>query len=60
MDEIPHLTELVEPHGGIDPRITSPTPGVQWLHRIADHFDRSVWINPDKKDIWEDYRPNQV
>lgn len=55
-DAAMHPAELVEPYGGIDPRITSPTPGIQWLHRIADHFDRSVWINPDKKEIWEDYQ----
>lgn len=59
-DAAMHPAELVEPYGGIDPRITSPTPGVQWLHRIADHFDRSVWINPDKKDIWEDYQTVRV
>lgn len=55
-DAAMHPAELIEPYGGIDPRITSPTPGIQWLHRIADHFDRSVWINPDKKEIWEDYQ----
>jgi len=59
-DAAMHPAELVEPYGGIDPRITSPTPGIQWLHRIADHFDRSVWINPDKKDIWEDYQTVRV
>ena len=55
-DAAMHPAELIEPYGGIDPRITSPTPGIQWLHRIADHFDRAVWINPDKKEIWEDYQ----
>jgi uncharacterized protein with von Willebrand factor type A (vWA) domain len=59
-DAAMHPAELIEPYGGIDPRITSPTPGVQWLHRIADHFDRSVWINPDKKEIWDDYQTVRV
>ena len=59
-DAAMHPAELTEPYGGIDPRITSPTPGVQWLHRIADHFDRSVWINPDKQEIWDDYQTVRV
>jgi uncharacterized protein len=55
-DAAMHPAELVEPYGGIDPRVTSATPGIQWLHRIADHFDRSVWINPDKSETWERYQ----
>jgi uncharacterized protein with von Willebrand factor type A (vWA) domain len=47
-----HPAELLEPHGNIDPRRTSPTPGIVWLHRIADHFDRAAWINPDKPAYW--------
>ena len=45
-DAAMHPAELVEPHGNIDPRRTSPTPGIVWLHRIATHFERSVWLNP--------------
>ncbi len=45
-DAAMHPAELLEPYGNIDPRSTSPTPGIAWLHRIADHFDRAVWINP--------------
>jgi len=48
-----HPVELLDPHGSIDPRVTSPTPGLVWLHRIADHFDRAVWINPEKSAYWE-------
>ncbi len=48
-----HPAELLEPFGNIDPRRTSPTPAIVWLHRIAGHFDRSVWINPDKPAYWE-------
>lgn len=47
--------ELQEAHGSIDPRITSPTPGIKWLHRLADHFDRSVWVNPEPSWNWDDY-----
>lgn len=48
-----HPAELLEPYGSIDPRITTPTQGIVWLHRLADHFDRSVWINPDDPPYWE-------
>jgi uncharacterized protein with von Willebrand factor type A (vWA) domain len=47
-----HPAELMEPYGDIDPRRTSPTPGVLWLHRIASHFDRSVWLNPEGPAYW--------
>jgi uncharacterized protein with von Willebrand factor type A (vWA) domain len=59
-DAAMHPSELLEPFGGIDPRITSPTPGVQWLHRIADHFDRSVWINPEEAVRWDDAHTTRV
>jgi uncharacterized protein len=52
-DAAMHPAELLEPHGNIDPRRTSPTPGVVWLHRIATHFDRSVWLNPEGPAYWE-------
>jgi hypothetical protein len=52
-DAAMHPAELLEPHGNIDPRRTSPTPGVVWLQRIANHFDRSVWLNPEGPAYWE-------
>ena len=52
-DAAMHPTELLEPFGGIDPRVTTPTPGIAWLQRIADHFDRTVWINPDEAQSWD-------
>jgi len=53
-DAAMHPSELLEPFGGIDPRITSPTPGIRWLHRIASHFDRSAWVNPEDAERWDD------
>src|SRR5262249_44151288 len=41
------------PEGNIDPRRTSKTPSVQWLHRLATHFERSVWINPEQPGEWD-------
>jgi uncharacterized protein with von Willebrand factor type A (vWA) domain len=52
-DAAMHPAELMQPFGNIDPRRESPTPGIDWLHRIANHFDRSVWINPEKKAYWD-------
>jgi hypothetical protein len=52
-DAAMHPAELLEPHGGINPHNTSPTPGVVWLQRIAGHFERAVWVNPDDRDLWE-------
>ena len=46
-DAAMHPSELMEPNGNVDPRRTAPTTGIAWLHRIATHFDRAVWINPE-------------
>ncbi len=54
-DAAMHPAELLEPNGAIDPRRTSSTPGIRWLHRIADHFDRTVWINPEEAVNWDDW-----
>jgi uncharacterized protein with von Willebrand factor type A (vWA) domain len=52
-DAAMHPAELLEPNGNIDPRRASETRGIVWLHRIADHFDRVVWVNPDDPVIWD-------
>jgi uncharacterized protein with von Willebrand factor type A (vWA) domain len=52
-DAAMHPAELMQPFGNIDPRRESATPGIEWLHRISNHFDRSVWINPEKKAYWD-------
>jgi len=45
--------ELLQPNGNIDPRRHSKTPGIAWLHRIVEHFDRAVWVNPEPTTEWE-------
>jgi hypothetical protein len=52
-DAAMHPAELMEAHGGINPHATSPTPGIVWLQRIAGHFGRTVWVNPDDRDLWD-------
>jgi uncharacterized protein with von Willebrand factor type A (vWA) domain len=27
--------------------------GVRWMQMLADHFDRSVWLNPDPPNYWK-------
>ena len=52
-DAAMHPAELLEPYGCIDPRMTSETPGIAWLQRLAAHFDRVAWLNPDERRIWD-------
>jgi uncharacterized protein with von Willebrand factor type A (vWA) domain len=52
-DAAMHPAELMEPYGNIDPRRHAQTPGIQWLHRLVDHFDRAVWVNPEPPREWD-------
>ena len=52
-DAAMHPAELMEPYGNIDPRRHAQTPGIQWLHRLVDHFGRSVWVNPEPPREWD-------
>jgi len=47
-----HPAELLEPYGCIDPRLVSATPGIDWMHRLLDHFERAAWVNPDEVKLW--------
>jgi uncharacterized protein with von Willebrand factor type A (vWA) domain len=55
-----HPAELMDPYGGIDPRVTTETPGIVWLQRIAGHFERTVWINPEPPKSWERWQTTRV
>jgi hypothetical protein len=59
-DAMMNPAELLEPWGNIDPRRHSQTPGIAWLGRIADHFDRAVWVNPEPPAEWEHVRTTRV
>ncbi len=52
-DAAMHPAELMEPYGNVDPRRHAQTPGIQWLHRLVDHFDRAVWVNPEPPREWD-------
>jgi uncharacterized protein len=55
-----HPAELLDPYGGIDPRVTTETPGIVWLQRIAGHFDRSVWVNPEPSAQWDRWQTTRL
>ncbi|MEM7412676.1 MAG: VWA domain-containing protein [Myxococcota bacterium] len=59
-DAAMHPHELMTPFGNIDPRKEAETTGIHWLQRIADHFDRSVWLNPDPERAWQHTRTTKV
>jgi len=59
-DAAMHPAELLEPHGNIDPRRMTETRGIDWLKKLADHFQRVVWMNPDEKAIWDESHTCQV
>ncbi len=55
-DAAMHPHELMSAFGNIDPRRETETPGIVWLQRIADHFERCVWLNPDPERSWRSTR----
>ncbi len=59
-DAAMHPAELLEPYGNIDPRRMTETRGIDWLHKIADHFHRVVWLNPELPQMWDQYRTVEV
>jgi hypothetical protein len=59
-DAAMHPAELLEPHGNIDPRRVAPTPSLVWLKRIAEHFDRTVWLNPEPATEWDFVQTTRV
>jgi uncharacterized protein with von Willebrand factor type A (vWA) domain len=59
-DAAMHPAELLEPHGNIDPRRVASTPSLVWLKRIAEHFDRAVWLNPEPESEWDFVQTTRV
>ena len=47
-----HPTELTSARGNINPRAETETSGLAWLKRLESHFQRSVWLNPDRPAEW--------
>ncbi len=55
-DAAMHPAELLEGNGNIDPRRHAATRGIDWLHRIRDHFERVAWLNPEPPEDWNRYQ----
>ncbi|MDD1776920.1 MAG: VWA domain-containing protein, partial [Candidatus Helarchaeota archaeon] len=47
-------SELFSIGGSIDYYNYNPTPGIVWLKRLRNHFEKSVWINPVAPSYWYD------
>jgi len=50
--------ELLQPGGSVE--YMNEEPGVVWLKRIADHFRRVIWWNPEPPRTWEYTRSTQI
>jgi uncharacterized protein len=50
--------ELVQPGGSVE--YANDEAGATWLKRIADHFRRVIWWNPEPPRAWEYTRSTQI
>lgn len=44
--------ELMRPGGIIEWGLYNDKPGIDWLRRMRQHFEYSVWLNPIPKNYW--------
>jgi uncharacterized protein len=51
-DAMMHPSELFAMGGAIDYWSHEVTPGLDWLRRLANHFERRVWLNPEPRRYW--------
>jgi hypothetical protein len=51
-DALMHPVELFQPHGAIDWSHYNPRPGIDCLRRLAEHFRRAAWLNPEPRRYW--------
>ncbi|MBI4508464.1 MAG: VWA domain-containing protein [Deltaproteobacteria bacterium] len=47
-----HPTELLSAGGTIYFYHHNRTPGIEWMRRLAEHFRRSAWLNPEPEQYW--------
>jgi uncharacterized protein len=43
--------EVLQAGGSVE--YNNPEPGALWLRRLADHFPRHAWLNPEPEGLWE-------
>jgi hypothetical protein len=51
-DAMMHPSELFAMGGNVDYWSHDVTPGIDWLRRLAHHFERRVWLNPEPVRYW--------
>ena len=51
-DALMHPAELLDPGGQIYFYASNRTPGLEWLRRLAGHFRRVAWLNPEPDRYW--------
>lgn len=44
--------ELYSPGGAIDYWEQNQTRGIEWLHKLKEHYPQSVWLNPEPEGYW--------
>lgn len=52
-DALMHPAELLEPGGSIYYYRHNASPGILWLRRMADHYRRIAWLNPEPRRFWQ-------
>ena len=43
--------EIVYPGGSLEH--WNEKPGSYWIEKIVKHFNKVIWLNPEKKENWE-------
>lgn len=43
--------EVVQPYGSVD--FMNEKPGSYWFGKVANHFDKLVWLNPTPQEQWQ-------
>ncbi len=51
-DALMHPAELLDPGGSIYYVQGQRTYGHEWLRRLAHHFRRAAWLNPEPERFW--------
>jgi uncharacterized protein with von Willebrand factor type A (vWA) domain len=51
-DALMHPAELLDAGGMISYYASSRTAGLEWLRRLAAHFRRAAWLNPEPDRFW--------
>jgi uncharacterized protein with von Willebrand factor type A (vWA) domain len=51
-DAAMHPSELLDAGGSLYYSTRSRTAGLEWLRRLAEHFRKTAWLNPEHERYW--------